>query len=76
MAIIIDGKELARKIRANLKIECEELKQKKINPKLVVIMVGDDEASKVYVKNKSKACEEVGLEYKEYLLSADTTQKN
>ncbi len=75
MAIIIDGKELARKIRANLKIECEELKQKKINPKLVVIMVGDDEASKVYVKNKSKACEEVGLEYKEYLLSADTTQK-
>ncbi len=75
MAIIIDGKELAKKIRANLKIECEELKNKQINPKLAVIMVGDDPASKVYVRNKSKACEEVGVEYKEYLLSSTTTQK-
>ena len=75
MAVIIDGKELAKKIRANLKIECEELKNKQINPKLAVIMVGDDPASKVYVRNKSKACEEVGVEYKEYLLSSTTTQK-
>lgn len=75
MAIIIDGKELAKKIRANLKIECEELKKKQINPKLAVIMVGDDQASKVYVRNKSKACEDVGIEYKEYLLSSTTTQK-
>ena len=75
MAIIIDGKELAKKIRANLKIECEELKNKQINPKLAVIMVGDDLASKVYVRNKSKACEDVGIEYKEYLLSSNTKQK-
>ena len=75
MAIIIDGKELAKKIRANLKIECEELKNKQINPKLAVIMVGDDQASKVYVRNKSKACEDVGIEYKEYLLSSNTKQK-
>ena len=75
MAIIIDGKELAKKIRANLKIECEELKNKQINPKLAVIMVGDDPASKVYVRNKSKVCEEVGIEYKEYLLSSNTKQK-
>lgn len=75
MAIIIDGKELAKKIRANLKIECEELKNKQINPKLAVIMVGDDPASKVYVRNKSKVCEDVGIEYKEYLLSSTTTQK-
>ena len=75
MAIIIDGKELAKKIRANLKIECEELKQKNIKSKLAVIMVGNDQASKVYVKNKSKACEEVGIEYQEYLLDAKTTQK-
>ena len=75
MAIIIDGKELAKKIRANLKIECEELKNKQINPKLAVIMVGDDPASKVYVRNKSKVCEDVGIEYKEYLLSSNTTQK-
>ena len=75
MTVIIDGKELAKKIRANLKIECEELKNKQINPKLAVIMVGDDQASKVYVRNKSKACEDVGIEYKEYLLSSTTTQK-
>lgn len=75
MAIIIDGKELAKRIRANLKIECEELKNKQINPKLAVIMVGDDLASKVYVRNKSKACEDVGIEYKEYLLSSNTKQK-
>lgn len=75
MAIIIDGKELAKKIRSNLKIECEELKNKQINPKLAVIMVGDDPASKVYVRNKSKVCEDVGIEYKEYLLSSNTKQK-
>ena len=75
MAVIIDGKELAKKIRANLKIECDELKKKNINSKLAVIMVGEDPASKVYVRNKSKACEDVGIEYEEYLLDVNTTQK-
>ena len=75
MATIIDGKELAKKIRASLKIECEELKQKNIKSKLAVIMVGDDPASKVYVRNKSRACEDVGIEYEEYLLEAKITQK-
>lgn len=75
MAIIIDGKELAKKIRSNLKIECQELIKKGIQPKLAVIMVGDDSASKVYVRNKSRACKEVGVEYEEYLLGSDTTQK-
>ncbi len=75
MAIIIDGKELAKKIRANLKIECEELKKKNINSKLAVIMVGEDSASKVYVRNKSRACEDVGIKYEEYLLDSKITQK-
>ena len=75
MAVIIDGKELAKKTRENLKIECEKLKEKKIIPKLAVIMVGDNPASKVYVKNKSKACKEIGIEYEEYLLSKETKQK-
>ncbi len=75
MAVIIDGKELAKKIRNNLRIDCEELKQKNIKSKLAVIMVGDDPASKVYVRNKSKACEDVGIEYDEYLLDKETTQK-
>ena len=62
MAKIIDGKELAKKTRENLKIDCENLKKCGIIPRLAVIMVGDNPASKVYVKNKSKACEEVGNE--------------
>ena len=75
MAVLIDGKELARKIRMGLKDEVAELKAKGINPKLAVIMVGDDKASKVYVKNKSKACEEIGIEYEEFLMDADTTME-
>lgn len=75
MATIIDGKQLAKKIRENLKLECEELKEQGINPKLAVIMVGDNPASKVYVRNKSRACNKVGIEYQEYLLPENATQK-
>ena len=76
MAVIIDGKALAKKTRENLKIECDELKEKGICPKLAVIMVGDNEASKVYIKNKSKACYEVGVEYEEFILKSDVQQKD
>ena len=75
MSTIIDGKELAKHIREELKEEVKELKNAEIHPKLAVIMVGDDPASKVYVRNKSKACEDVGIEYEEYLLESNTTQK-
>lgn len=73
MAEIIDGKALAKKIRAELKLEVDELKKKGIHPTLAVIMVGEDKASKVYVKNKSKACEEIGVEFEEFLLKDDIT---
>ena len=72
MSQIIDGKNLAKNIRESLKDEVKELKNAEIYPKLAVIMVGDDKASKVYVKNKSKACEDVGIVYEEYLLPAST----
>ena len=75
MSAIIDGKALAKKIRNELKIECDELKEKGIVPKLAVIMVGDNPASKVYVKNKSKACDDVGITYEEHLLEENITQK-
>lgn len=75
MSIIIDGKELAKKIRTNLKIECDELNKKGIKSKLAVIMVGEDPASKVYVRNKSRACEDVGIEYEEYLLENKISQE-
>lgn len=72
MAKIMDGKVLAQKIRLELKKEVETLKKNGVNPKLAVIMVGEDKASKVYVKNKSKACEEIGIEFEEFLLKENT----
>ena len=75
MTTIINGKELAAKIRAELKLEVEELKQKGIFPKLAVIMVGNDSASAVYVRNKSKACNEIGIEFEEFLLPENTTRE-
>ena len=75
MTTLIDGKELAKKVRSNLRIECEELNKKGIKSKLAVIMVGNDPASKVYVRNKSRACEDVGIEYEEHLLASNISQK-
>lgn len=72
MAIILDGRALAKKTRESLKIEVDNLKEKGIFPKLAVIMVGDDPSSKIYVRNKSKACEEVGINYEEHLLDENT----
>lgn len=73
MAIVLDGKQLAKKVRQELKEKVDEMKQRGILPKLAVIMVGEDSASKIYVKNKSKACEELGIDYEEYLLKEDIT---
>ena len=75
MAVIMDGKALAQKIRLEEKEKVEKLNQKGIYPKLAVIMVGEDKASKVYVKNKSKACTEVGISYEEFLLPENTTME-
>ena len=72
---LINGKELAKEIRTNLKAKVEELKKENIYPKLAVIMVGDDKASNVYVRNKSKACNEIGIEFEEYLKDSNTTQE-
>lgn len=69
MTTIIDGKELSKKIRGQVKEEVENLNKKGIHPKLAVIMVGEDPASKVYVRNKSKACNEAGIEYEEFILN-------
>ena len=75
MAIIIDGKEVARKTREKLKNEVQNLKKRGIIPKLTVIMVGDNTASRVYVRNKSRACNEVGVEYEEFFLDSNISQK-
>lgn len=72
MAIVIDGKEIARKIRTGIREQVEKLNEKGIKPRLAVIMVGQDPSSKIYVRNKSKACIEVGIEYEEFILPEDT----
>ena len=56
---ILSGKIVSKKIKEDLKIEVDKLKEKGIIPKLAVIMVGDDEASKVYVRNKKIEPEKV-----------------
>ena len=75
MATIINGKELAQKIRLELKEEVADLKQKGIQPRLAVIMIGNDGASSVYVRNKSKACDEIGIAFEEFLLKEETTEE-
>ena len=72
---LINGKELAKKIREELKIEVNSLRKEGIIPKLAVIMVGNDKASEVYVRNKSKACNEIGIEFEEFLLDSNIEQE-
>jgi len=59
--VILDGRALANKIKAQAKIEIDQLKSKGIIPGLAVILVGNNPASQVYVNMKTKACEEVGI---------------
>ncbi|MCR4718708.1 MAG: bifunctional methylenetetrahydrofolate dehydrogenase/methenyltetrahydrofolate cyclohydrolase FolD [Firmicutes bacterium] len=74
MAKIISGKEVSEEIKEQLKGEVEELKKQGIFPGLAVIIVGDDPASRVYVNNKKKACERIGIYSEEYALSADVSE--
>ena len=73
MAEIINGKEIAQRVRDNVKKEVIEQKQRGIIPKLAVILVGEDAASKIYVRNKSKSCEEVGIDFEESILAETIT---
>ena len=76
MAILMDGKATGAKVRARLAEKTVEFKEKYgYAPGLAVIIVGDDPASKVYVRNKKKACEEVGYNSFEYALPAETTEE-
>ena len=74
--ILIDGKKVSADIKAELKIEIEELRLKtgKV-PGLVVIIVGDNPASEVYVRNKHKSCVEVGINSIVVEMPAETTQE-
>ena len=74
MAEIIDGKKISAQVRAEIKEKCQKLIEKGVTPGLAVIIVGEDPASKVYVRNKKKACEEVGFFSEVYELPESTTE--
>ena len=75
-AQIIDGKQIAAVLRAELKEQVAKLKQKGIVPGLGVILVGDDPASKSYITAKERACEEVGIYSDDNRLPASTSQED
>lgn len=69
----IDGKEVSAAVRENIKSEVSALKEQGVTPGLAVIIVGNDPASRVYVNNKKKGCEQVGMNSFEYALPEETT---
>ena len=75
MAQLINGKEIAAALRGEIAAETAALKEKGITPGLAVILVGDDPASQTYVRNKQKACEDVGFYGEQINLPATTTQE-
>ena len=75
MATIINGKEVSAKVKEQVAEEVKQLKDKGIHPGLAVVIVGEDPASKTYVKNKKLACQAVGIHSEEYALPAETTQE-
>ncbi len=75
-AQIIDGKETSKNLRQRIRQATEELKEKTgVCPGLAVILVGDDPASQIYVRNKKKACDEVGFLSREYRLPGETSEQ-
>ena len=71
---IIDGKAISAAVKEAVKTEVAQLKEKGITTGLAVIIVGEDPASKVYVSNKKKACEALGMISREYALPENTTE--
>jgi len=70
--MIINGKALAQKIKKDIK---KKVSQMGVKPGLAVVLVGDNPASKIYVKEKEKACQEVGFHSKKIVLPANISQK-
>lgn len=74
MAKLIDGKAVSARVKGEVAKEIAELKEKGIEAGLAVVIVGNNQASRVYVNNKKKACAEVGIASYEYALSEETTE--
>jgi methylenetetrahydrofolate dehydrogenase (NADP+)/methenyltetrahydrofolate cyclohydrolase len=72
--LIIDGKAVAAKVRAEVRAEADRLRAGGIEPGLAVVLVGEDPASQVYVRNKTKAAAEAGIATFDHKLGADTSE--
>lgn len=75
MAVLIDGKAIAAQIKEELKEQVTAMKADGKNVCLAVVQVGEDPASSVYVRNKKRACEYIGIESRSYELKEETTQE-
>ncbi len=73
--MIIDGKKISESVLEGVKKDAEKLNGKGIAPSLAVIMVGNNPASKTYVRNKKMACEKAGIKSEEYLLPENASEK-
>ena len=74
-AVRMDGKALSAKVRGSILAETEALKKQGVTPGLAVIIVGNDPASEIYVRNKERACEQCGFYSEKYALPEETTQE-
>ena len=74
MPVIMDGKALAAQLMASLQDRVAALKARGVQPGLAVVLVGEDPASQIYVRNKERACQELSLHSETIRLPADTTQ--
>ena len=75
MAVKIDGKAVAAKVRGEIAEEVAALKKQGVQTGMAVVLVGEDPASKIYVRNKGKACAETGIYSEEHVLPENTTQE-
>ncbi|MGL4344824.1 MAG: bifunctional methylenetetrahydrofolate dehydrogenase/methenyltetrahydrofolate cyclohydrolase FolD [Cellulosilyticaceae bacterium] len=73
---IIDGKQISAQLKDELKVKVDALKEQGVTPGLAVVLVGENSASKVYVSNKKKACEYIGIKSFSYELPAETTEES
>ena len=74
-AIRMDGKMVSAKVRGSILDEVTKLKEQGVRPGLAVIIVGEDPASQIYVRNKERACEQCGIYSEKYALPEETTQE-
>ncbi|UCD18686.1 MAG: bifunctional methylenetetrahydrofolate dehydrogenase/methenyltetrahydrofolate cyclohydrolase FolD [Candidatus Zixiibacteriota bacterium] len=73
-AKLIDGKQVAKDIKAELKLKIDDLREKGVTPGLAAVLIGDDPASATYVRSKSRACEKIGIYSEVIRRAADIAQ--